>query len=74
VLKLLLCEAHQHRQLLQDGQADVALLHLPFDSTTGLDTETLHTEGQVAILPAAHPLAGRSQVRPAEVPVAPSPT
>jgi DNA-binding transcriptional LysR family regulator len=28
-VELLLCEAHQHQQLLQDGQADVALLHLP---------------------------------------------
>ena len=64
---LLVCEAHQHRQLLREGQADVALLHLPFDSATGLDTETLSTEGQVAILPASHPLALRSQVRMADV-------
>jgi DNA-binding transcriptional LysR family regulator len=64
---LLLGEAHQQQKLLQDGQADVALLHLPFDSAVGLDTETLRTEGQVAILPVSHPLAGRSQVRVAEV-------
>ncbi|PWG15398.1 LysR family transcriptional regulator [Streptomyces sp. V2] len=64
---LLLCEAHQHQQLLLDGRADVALLHLPFDSAAGLDTEALCTEGQVAILPAAHPLAGRSEVRMADV-------
>ncbi|MGW1325188.1 LysR family transcriptional regulator [Streptomyces antibioticus] len=64
---LLICEAHQHRQLLREGQADVALLHLPFDSAAGLDTETLCTEGQVAILPASHPLAIRSQVRMADV-------
>ncbi|MFC8435116.1 LysR family transcriptional regulator [Streptomyces sp. NPDC057253] len=64
---LLVCEAHQHRQLLREGQADVALLHLPFDSAAGLDTETLRTEGQVAILPASHPLALRSQVRMADV-------
>ncbi|MER5202421.1 LysR family transcriptional regulator [Streptomyces sp. NPDC002825] len=64
---LLICEAHQHRQLLQEGQADVALLHLPFDSAAGLDTEILYTEGQVAILPASHPLAMRSQVRMADV-------
>jgi LysR family transcriptional regulator, benzoate and cis,cis-muconate-responsive activator of ben and cat genes len=63
---LLLCES-QPQQLLRDGQADVALLHLPFDSTTGLDTEALGTEGQVAILPAAHPLTGRSHLRMAEV-------
>ncbi|MGJ5894636.1 LysR family transcriptional regulator [Streptomyces niveiscabiei] len=64
---LLLCEAHQHQQLLLDGRADVALLHLPFDSAAGLDTEALCTEGQVAILPASHPLAGRSEVRMADV-------
>ncbi|MBW8087031.1 LysR family transcriptional regulator [Streptomyces hygroscopicus subsp. hygroscopicus] len=64
---LLLCEAHQQQELLRNGQADVALLHLPFDSTAGLDTEMLCTEGQVAILPASHRLAGRSQIRVAEV-------
>ncbi|MFC8394560.1 MULTISPECIES: LysR family transcriptional regulator [unclassified Streptomyces] len=64
---LLLCEAHQQQELLHNGQADVALLHLPFDSAAGLDTEILYTEGQVAILPASHPLAGRSQIRVAEV-------
>jgi LysR family transcriptional regulator, benzoate and cis,cis-muconate-responsive activator of ben and cat genes len=63
---LLLCESQPQRPPC-DGQADVALLHLPFDSTTGLDTEALHTEGQVAILPAAHPLAGWSHLRMAEV-------
>ncbi|MER6421085.1 LysR family transcriptional regulator [Streptomyces sp. NPDC001137] len=64
---LLICEAHQHRQLLQEGQADVALLHLPFDSAAGLDTETLRTEGQVAILPASHPLANRPHLRMADI-------
>ncbi|MDS0133179.1 MULTISPECIES: LysR family transcriptional regulator [unclassified Amycolatopsis] len=63
---LLLCES-QPQQALHDGRADVALLHQPFDSTADLDTEVLAVEGQVAILPAAHPLAGRSQVRLAEV-------
>ncbi|WP_086841388.1 LysR family transcriptional regulator [Amycolatopsis kentuckyensis] len=62
---LLLCES-QPQQALHDGRADVALLHLPFDSTAGLDTEVLHTEGQVAILPSAHPLAARSGIRLAE--------
>ncbi|MEU1184512.1 LysR family transcriptional regulator [Streptomyces sp. NPDC005820] len=66
-VELLLCEAHQPQQALRDGRADVALLHLPFDSAAGLDTEVLCTEGQVAILPAAHPLAGRSRIRSAEV-------
>jgi LysR family transcriptional regulator, benzoate and cis,cis-muconate-responsive activator of ben and cat genes len=63
---LLLCEAHEHRKLLQNGQADVALLHLPFDSAAGLDTEILYTEKQVAILPASHELAGRTEIHMAE--------
>ncbi|WP_020123689.1 LysR family transcriptional regulator [Streptomyces canus] len=68
---LLLCEAHQQQELLQNGQADVALLHLPFDSVAGLDTEALYTEGQVAILPASHRLARRSRIRVAEVAAVP---
>jgi LysR family transcriptional regulator, benzoate and cis,cis-muconate-responsive activator of ben and cat genes len=64
---LLLCESPQPQQLLRDGQADVALMHQPFDSTAGFDTENLCTEGQVAILPAAHPLAANSHVRMADV-------
>jgi LysR family transcriptional regulator, benzoate and cis,cis-muconate-responsive activator of ben and cat genes len=64
---LQLCEARQQQKLLDSGEADVALLHLPFDSAEGLDTEILRTEGQVAILPAAHPLAGRAQLRTADV-------
>ncbi|OXM66311.1 LysR family transcriptional regulator [Amycolatopsis vastitatis] len=63
---LLLCES-QPQKTLHDGRADVALLHLPFDSTAGLDAEVLHTEGQVAIVPSSHPLAVRSHVRLAEV-------
>ncbi|WP_405411555.1 LysR family transcriptional regulator [Streptomyces rubiginosohelvolus] len=55
---LLLCEAHEQRELVCSGRADVALLHLPFDTVTGLDTEALLTEGQVAVLPGDHPLAG----------------
>ena len=66
-VELLLCEAHQHQRLLLSGQADVALLHLPFDPADGLDTEALFTETQVAILPTSHPLAGRAQIRSAEV-------
>ena len=42
-------------------------MHLPFDSTSGLDTQDLRSEGQVAVLPAAHPLAAREHVRSADV-------
>ena len=65
-VEVLLCESQPHL-LLQNGQADVALLHEPYDSTAGFDTEVLHSEGQIAVLPAAHPLAGHSQVRTADV-------
>jgi DNA-binding transcriptional LysR family regulator len=60
---VLLCGPGEQERLLRDGRADVALLHRPFDSAAGLDTEDLHTEGQVAILPAAHPLAAASVLR-----------
>lgn len=66
-VELLLCEAHQHQRLLLGGQADVALLHLPFDPASGLDTEALFTEGQVAILPSSHELARRAQIRMADL-------
>ncbi|MTD55429.1 LysR family transcriptional regulator [Amycolatopsis pithecellobii] len=65
-VEVLLCESQPHL-LLRDGRADVALLHEPYDSTAGFDTEVLHSEDQIAILPAAHPLAGHSQVRTADV-------
>lgn len=64
---LVLCDAHQQYRLLHDGNADAALLHLPFDATTGLDTETLSTEHQVAVLPTTHDLARRSHLRMDEV-------
>ncbi|ANZ42734.1 LysR family transcriptional regulator [Lentzea guizhouensis] len=63
---VLLCESNTHVPLL-DGRADVALLHEPYDPTTGLDVEVLHTEGQIAVMPAAHALAGASQLRMADV-------
>jgi len=64
---VLLCGIAQQERLLRDGHADVALLHRPYDWAAGLDTEELCTEGQVVVLPAGHPLAGRDGVRMAEV-------
>jgi DNA-binding transcriptional LysR family regulator len=48
--------------LQRDGRADVALLHAPFNRLAGFDTEELTTEGQVAVLPAGHPLATRKSL------------
>jgi DNA-binding transcriptional LysR family regulator len=50
-------------RMLRDGRADVALLHLPFDATAGFDFAEIHTEGQVALLPPAHPLSKRKTVK-----------
>ncbi len=66
-VEVLLSGIGEQERLLRDGRADVALLHLPFDSTTGLDTEELVTEQQVVVLPAGHPLAGRAQLRMADI-------
>jgi len=59
-----LCE---QGELLRDGRADVALLHTPYNSLAGFDSEELLTEGQVAVLPAGHPLAARTSLTMADV-------
>jgi LysR family transcriptional regulator, benzoate and cis,cis-muconate-responsive activator of ben and cat genes len=64
---VVLCRPGEQERLLRDGRADVALLHRPFDATTGLDVEELRTEGQVVLLPAGHPLTTRAEVRMADV-------
>jgi DNA-binding transcriptional LysR family regulator len=66
-VEVLLCEVGEQAQRLRDGQADVAIMHRPFDDLAGFDTEDLHVEGQVAILPAAHPLAARDRLTLADV-------
>lgn len=62
-----LCGPGEQERLLSEGRADVALLHRPFDSTAGFDTEELSTESQVVILPAGHPLTVRDHVRMADI-------
>lgn len=66
-VEVMLCGPGEQERLLRDGRADVALLHRPFDSTAGLDTEDLHTEQQILVLPAGHPLATRPHISSAEV-------
>jgi DNA-binding transcriptional LysR family regulator len=66
-IEVLFCEVGEQAGLLRDGSADVALMHRPYDDLAGFDTEDLHTEGQVAILPAGHPLAARDKLTLAEV-------
>lgn len=64
---VILCGIGEQERMLRDGRADVALLHRPYDSTTGFDTEELLTEGQVVLLPAGHALTGRTHVRMADI-------
>ncbi|MDQ0584837.1 LysR family transcriptional regulator [Streptomyces rishiriensis] len=53
-----LCGWQEQSRLLRRGEADVALVHEPYDRT-GLDTEELATEPRVAALAVSHPLAAR---------------
>lgn len=66
-VEVLLCGPGEQERLLRDGRADVALLHRPFDSTAGLDSEELSSEGQVAVLPAGHPLSPRPRLTLADL-------
>ncbi len=66
-VEVLLCGPAEQARALRDGRADVALLHLPFDDATGLDTEVLTTEEQVVLLPAGHPAAAREHLTRAEL-------
>ncbi|MFF4339393.1 LysR family transcriptional regulator [Kitasatospora sp. NPDC001540] len=52
--------------MLRDGRADVALLRSPFDGR-GLDSQPLVVEPRLAVLPAAHRLAGRRRLRSADL-------
>lgn len=53
-------------EMLRDGRADVAILHRPFDDTSGFDADPLLVEGQVLILPAGHPESTRASMTVAE--------
>ncbi|MFC7329543.1 LysR family transcriptional regulator [Marinactinospora rubrisoli] len=66
-IEVLLSGTCEQEGMLRDGRADVALMHAPFNSLAGFDSEELTTEGQVAILPAGHPLAARASLSLAEV-------
>jgi DNA-binding transcriptional LysR family regulator len=59
---VLVCGIGEQADILRDGRADVAFLHAPYDDTSGFDTEELHSEGAVAILPRNHRLAGRDHL------------
>ncbi|GAA4478189.1 LysR family transcriptional regulator [Microbacterium panaciterrae] len=66
-VEVTLCGPGQPENMLRDGRADVALLHRPYDSMAGFDTEDLCTEPQIAVLPVGHQLAGRTRISIADV-------
>jgi DNA-binding transcriptional LysR family regulator len=66
-IEVLPCGIGEQEGLLRDGRADVALMQAPFNSLAGFDSEELLTEGQIAILPARHPLAARKTLSLADV-------
>jgi DNA-binding transcriptional LysR family regulator len=57
---------HDQVEVLRDGRADAGYLRLPVD-TTGLTVRPVLTEPRVAVVASAHPLAGREEVRIAEL-------
>ncbi|SNX66081.1 LysR family transcriptional regulator [Streptomyces sp. TLI_55] len=66
-IEVLPCSINEQEELLRDGRADVALMHTPWNSLAGFDSEPLTTEGQVAVLPAGHPLAAHETLSLADV-------
>ncbi len=66
-IEVLPCGISEQEELLRDGRADVALVHTPWNSLAGFDSEALTTEGQVAVLPAGHHLAARATLSLADV-------
>jgi DNA-binding transcriptional LysR family regulator len=61
------CGAGEQAGLLRAGAGDVAIVHGRRLELTGLEVEQLLEEPQVVILPPGHRLAGRTEVKLAEV-------
>jgi DNA-binding transcriptional LysR family regulator len=66
-IELLPCGIGEQEKLLRNGRADAALMQTPFESLTGFDSEALLTEGRIAVLPAAHPLATHQTLSLADI-------
>jgi DNA-binding transcriptional LysR family regulator len=67
-VEMLMCGMGEHPGLLRDGRGDVALLHVTERTDrSGLDSEELLVERQVAVLPADHRLAAHTAVHLADL-------
>jgi DNA-binding transcriptional LysR family regulator len=66
--EILMCGMGEQAGMLRDGRGDVALLHVTQRTDlSGLDSQELCIERQVAVLPATHPLATRAALRLADL-------
>ncbi|MEJ7650826.1 MAG: LysR family transcriptional regulator [Nakamurella sp.] len=65
-VEIVLSPPSHQAAMLRDGRADVAILHRPFDDTSGFDVVELRVEEQVLILPAGHPAVTRTSMTVAE--------
>jgi DNA-binding transcriptional LysR family regulator len=61
------CAIGEQESLLRAGEADVALLHLPYDEPAGLATETLLVDREIVLLPATHRLAAHPSLTRADL-------
>lgn len=57
--EVIVCGFGEQAAMLRDGRVDLAFLHPAHDDLDGFDTELLLTQGQMAVLPRGHRLAGR---------------
>nr|WP_202387861.1 LysR family transcriptional regulator [Nocardioides flavescens] len=67
VVEVLLGAPGDQSRAVRDGRADLAILHAPYDDTSGLDVEVLVREPQVVLLPAGHPATGTAGLRGADL-------
>jgi DNA-binding transcriptional LysR family regulator len=57
---------HDQTEVLLDGRADVAFVHLPVDDQ-GLELLPVRSEPRVAVLPVGHPAAGNPEISIADL-------
>lgn len=57
---------HDQTEVLLDGRADVAFVHLPVDDQ-GLELVPVRSEPRLAVLPVGHPAAGEPEISIAEL-------
>lgn len=64
---VMVCGVGEQVGLLATGIVDMALIHPPHDDPSEFDTELLHVEGQMAVLPKDHRFAARNLLHLADL-------